>query len=262
MSRSLDLADTLQVAIDAAEAAAVPIMELFRSPNLTAEHKGDGSPVTLADKQAERVIREILQARTPEIDLLGEEEGELDRGRRYRWIIDPIDGTISFSRGLPLFGTLLGLEDRETDEAILGVINLPALGELYAGGHGLGAHCNGQPVFIEDRPMGEGYQSEIICAGDPLWFAESGREDDHSKLTSLPLFRGYCDCFAHAMVLRGSIGATVDPGLAPWDLCASQAVVTAAGGRVFTAPSNVPGKTDAILGAPMIVEDLLERLGW
>ena len=262
MTRTLALAATLQVAIDATQAAAVPIMALFRTPNLSAEHKGDGSPVTEADKAAERIIREALQALSPEIDLLGEEEGELDRGRRYRWIIDPIDGTISFSRGLPLFGTLIGLEDRETEEALLGVINLPALGELYAGGHGLGVRCNDQPIHIVDRPIGEAFQSEIICAGDPLWFEESGRLDDHAKITSFPLFRGYCDCFAHAMVLRGSVGASVDPGLAPWDLCAPQALVAEAGGRVFTVPSREPGKTDAILGAPQIVDELAELLGW
>ncbi len=231
-------------------------------PGLTAEHKGDGSPVTVADRAAERIIRTVLTERTPDVDLLGEEEGSFDRGRRYRWVIDPIDGTISFSRGIPLFGTLLGLEDRQTGEALLGVISLPALGEVYAGGKGLGVRCNGVPVSIPDVELGQGYQSALVCAGDPLWFHESGHGADYDKLTDLSLFRGYCDCFAHALVLRGSIGATVDPGLAPWDLCATQALVPAAGGVVWTQPSPVGDKTDAVIGAPRVVDALVQRLGW
>jgi histidinol-phosphatase len=258
----MDLPDLLQLAVDAAQAASQPILAGFRDPRLHQEHKGDGSVVTEADQAAERVLREVLGAGAPHIDILGEEEGFEDRGSELRWVVDPIDGTISFSRGIPLFGTLIGLEERATGKALLGVISLPGLGEVYAGGRGLGVRCNGQAVRVPDVELGQDHRSAIVCAGDPLWFTEAGRAGDHAKVAQLPLMRGYCDCFAHALVLRGAIGASVDPGLAPWDLCATSALVEEAGGTLFTTPSQQPGKTDAILGAPRVVESLLELLGW
>lgn len=258
----MDLSLMVDVALEAARAAEVPILQHFRTPNLSASHKGDGSPVTIADQKAERVIREVLEARTPDVDILGEEEGALDRGRRYRWIVDPIDGTIAFSRGMPLFGTLIGLEDRETDRKVVGVIHLPAIRETYSGGKGLGVWCGSEQLTIQDRGLGEAYESSIVCGGDPLWFTESGREEAHAIVSQLPLFRGCTDCFAHAMILRGSIGANVDPGLAPWDLAATHALVDEAGGKVHAVPSRQDGKIDAILGAPTLVDTLVETLGW
>ena len=258
----IDLRAALDVATEAALAASEPILRHFRTPNLSASHKGDGSPVTVADQQAERVIRQVLEARTPDFDILGEEEGFVDRGRRYRWVVDPIDGTISFSRGVPLFGTLIGLEDRETGRSVVGVIHLPAIGETYAGGQGLGAWCGGERLTIRDRSLGEAYESAIVGGGDPLWFTESARETSHEHVSKLPLFRGCSDCFAHAMVLRGAFGANVDPGLQPWDLAATAALIEEAGGALFTTPSAQAGKTDAILGAPTLVDHLVEVLGW
>ncbi len=257
-----DLRAALDVALEAARAASVPILQHFRTPNLSASHKGDGSPVTIADQQAERVIREVLEARTPDFDILGEEEGFEDNGRRYRWVVDPIDGTISFSRGVPLFGTLIGLEDRDTGENVVGVIHLPALRETYAGGKGLGVWCGDERITIADRTLGEAYESALIGGGDPLWFAESDREGSHDLISKLPLFRGCQDCFAHAMVLRGAYGANVDPGLQPWDLSATAALIVEAGGALHTTPSAQPGKTDAILGAPTLVAHLVDLLGW
>jgi histidinol-phosphatase len=258
----IDLRAALDVALEAARAAAVPILAHFRTPNLSADYKGDGSPVTIADQKAERAIREVLEARTPFFDILGEEEGFIDNGRRYRWIVDPIDGTISFSRGVPLFGTLIGLEDRDTGEHVLGVIHLPAIGETYSGGKGLGAWCGSERLSIPDRGIGEAYSSALVGGGDPLWFAEAARENSHDLVSKLPLFRGCSDCFAHAMVLRGAFGANVDPGLAHWDLAATAALIPEAGGVVHSVPSSMDGKIDAIFGAPTLVEHLKDLLGW
>jgi histidinol-phosphatase len=257
-----DLRAALDVALEAARAASVPILRHFRTPNLAPTHKGDGSPVTIADQQAERVIREVLEARTPDFDVLGEEEGLQDRGRRYRWVVDPIDGTISFSRGVPLFGTLIGLEDRESGKNVVGVIHLPAIGETYSGGRGLGAWCGPERLRIRDRSIGEAYESAIVGGGDPLWFTESDRKGSHDLVSKLPLFRGCADCFAHAMVLRGAYGANVDPGLQPWDLAATAALIEEAGGALYATASAQEGKTDAIFGAPTLVEHLVSVLGW
>lgn len=264
--RSLDqLREDLDLALTAVRAAEEPILRLFRSSAIGLEHKGDGSPVTLADKAAEAAIREVLTAGSPELDILGEEEGSLDRGRRYRWVIDPIDGTISFSRGIPLFGTLLALEDREEDRSVLGVINLPALGETYSGGPGLGARCGDRELRIVDEApsAGSAQAADLIAAGDPLWFERGGLGEDYFTLARKhPLLRGYTDCFGHAMVLQGAVGAMVDPGLSHWDLAATRALVDAAGGTAYTRPSLQGDTTDLILGRPSLVEQLRDELGW
>jgi histidinol phosphatase-like enzyme (inositol monophosphatase family) len=264
--RSSDqLQDDLRLALAAVRAAEEPILKYFRSDDIGLVHKGDGSPVTLADKAAEAAIREVLLAGSPEIDILGEEEDSLDRGRRYRWVIDPIDGTISFSRGIPLFGTLLALEDRQEDRPLLGIINLPALGETYFGGPDMGTWCGQQELTISDNPASDGpaHAAEIIAAGDPLWFDQAGVGDDYAVLVRHHrLLRGYTDCFGHAMVLRGGVGAVVDPGLSLWDFAASRALVEGAGGSVWMRPSQLEGSTDLILGKPRLVEQLRAELGW
>jgi len=265
MLSSAELKENLGLALRAVRAAEEPILRYFRSTDIGLIHKGDGSPVTLADKAAEAAIRAVLRAGSPDIDILGEEEDSLDRGRRYRWVIDPIDGTISFSRGIPLFGTLLALEDREEDQPLLGVINLPALGETYSGGPALGTWCGQEQLKIVDSPpsAGSAHAADIIAAGDPLWFDNAGVGDDYAVLVrNHRLLRGYTDCFGHAMVLRGGVGAVVDPGLSPWDFAATRALVEGAGGRVWMRPSQLEGSTDLIMGKPRLVDQLREELGW
>ena len=259
------LREHLQLGLRAVAAAEEPILRYFRSQDIGLIHKGDGSPVTLADKAAEAAIRHVLRAGTPEFDILGEEEGSLDRGRRHRWVIDPIDGTISFSRGIPLFGSLLALEDREEERSLLGIINLPALGETYSGGPALGTWCGEQRLTIQDssKALQRGHEADIIAAGDPLWFDQAGVGDDYAVLLkNNRLLRGYTDCFGHAMVLRGGLGAVVDPGLSFWDFAATTALIEGAGGAVWSRPSLLEGSTDLILGKPSLVEHLRIQLGW
>jgi len=98
--------------------------------------------------------------------------------------------------------------------------------------------------------------------GDPLQFMSAGVGDDVLKLARLPLLRGYTDCFGHAQVLRGAVGAMVDPGLALWDVAATRCLVEEAGGRIFVKDSQQEGKYDAILGQPHLVEGLVAGLGW
>jgi myo-inositol-1(or 4)-monophosphatase len=174
--------------------------------------------------------------------------------------VDPIDGTVSFVRGIPLFGTIIALEDTLTGDTLVGVIHLPCLGETYAAAVGLGCTCNGAPVRISDD---SGAGPTVVIAGDRAWFEEAGVADAHDKLSaSTPFFRGYADCFGHAMVLRGAVSVMIDPGLATWDLAASRILVPEAGGRLWTRPSKLDDKIDAILGSPAAVDAMLETLGW
>ncbi len=257
----------LATAVRAARDGAVPILEGFRSADLSRDDKGDGSPVTRFDRAGEVAIRQRLRAEAPDIDVLGEEHGSEDTGSRYRFIVDPIDGTLSFISGIPLFGSLIGLEDREAERMILGVINLPALGELYEGGPDLGVRCGDEVLRIDggagaDTSGESDFRSAIISAGDPLQFQRAGEMEAYRTLAERPLFRGYADCFGHALVLRGSVGAMVDPWLAPWDLAASRALVEGAGGTIFVKPCRDEGRFDVILGQPALVAQIAEQLGW
>jgi len=245
----------LAAAIEAALAAAEPIKRYYQTTDLGLVTKGDGSPVTRADREAESVIRARLAAVPGEpIDILGEEEGYSGSGTRWRWVVDPIDGTRSFVRGIPLFGSMIGLEDTRDGRALLGVIHLPLLGVTYAGAPGLGATRNGVPIRL---PESVALEDAILAVGDVAAFQEAGRESDFRRLTEMHGYvRGYTDCFGHGLVIEGALGAMLDPALNPWDIRATQAIVEAAGGSAIVVPSRMPGKMDALIGNRALVARL------
>ena len=225
------------------------------------EAKRDGSPVTLADREAEHVIRAKLEAAPAgRFDILGEEEGLSGAGTRWRWTVDPIDGTRSFVRGIPLCGSMIGLEDTESGRALAGVIHLPMLGVTYAGAAGLGATKNGAPICLPDSLA---LEDAIIGTGDIAQFAEAGRLEDYRRLTALHGFvRGYTDCFGHGLAVEGALGAVLDPALNPWDLVPTRALIEAAGGTAIVVPSKAAGKFDALLGNRALVARLDGELGF
>lgn len=251
----------LAAAVEAALAAAVPIRRYFGAADFGLQTKGDGSPVTKADREAESVIRATLEAAPAgRFDILGEEEGLSGAGTTWRWTVDPIDGTRSFVRGIPLCGTMIGLEDTGTGRALLGVIHLPMLGVTYAGAQGLGTSRNGKPVRL---PEAVALEEAIIGTGDVAQFAEAGRLEDYRRLTALHGFvRGYTDCFGHGLAIEGALGAMLDPALNPWDLVPTRALVEAAGGIAVVLPSRAPGKFDALLGNRALAARLDRELGF
>ncbi|MGH9287966.1 MAG: inositol monophosphatase family protein, partial [Acidimicrobiales bacterium] len=134
--------ELLDFAVDVVRTAGEMTLRWFRSPDLAVDSKADGTPVTAADRAAERLVRERIAGRFPDDGVLGEEEPEV-RGRSgRRWIVDPIDGTKAFIRGVPLYSTLLALHDG--DGPALGVIGLPALGQVVYAGRGLGCWSDGR----------------------------------------------------------------------------------------------------------------------
>lgn len=255
------LQSLLAAAQAAAEEAGGVIRRYFGGNRLALERKPDGSPVTRADREAEAVIRARLAAAPGgAIDILGEEEGLSGTGTRWRWVVDPIDGTRSFVRGIPLCGPMIGLEDTVDGRALLGVIHLPMLGVTYAGGAGLGATRNGRPMRL---PESVALEDSIIAVGDVAAFREAGREDDFRRLTELHGYvRGYTDCFGHGLVIEGALGAMLDPALNSWDIRASQAIVEAAGGAAVVVTSNKTGKLDALIGNRALVAQLDRELGF
>ena len=247
---SLSLEDALRAACAAADRAREEVLPRFRRVGV--ETKRDGSPVTEADRAAEQVIRATLREAFPEHRILGEEYGEEGGADGPRWVVDPIDGTIAFSRGIPLFATLIAL--LEDGEPVVGLIDLPAVGERYTAVRGGGCRRNGVPTRCSDE---RDLSRAIVSHGDPFCFERYGRADVFQRMArELPLLRGYTDAFGHALVLGGGVGAMVDLDLNVWDAAATRLLVPEAGGRCETLP-EVGGKLGLVLGSPALVEQLL-----
>jgi histidinol phosphatase-like enzyme (inositol monophosphatase family) len=244
----IDLAAAARAAEAAADLARAEILPRFRA--VAVETKGDGSPVTEADRAAERAIRGHLRGTFPDFGVLGEEFGE-EGGDGPRWIIDPIDGTIAFSRGIPLFTTLIALVDE--GEPVLGLIDCPALDERYVGWRGGGCRRNGAPTRVSQETN---LRKAIISHGDPFCFDRFGARATFERMArEIPMLRGYTDAFGHAQVLGGGVDAMVDLALNLWDAAATQILVKEAGGRCLTL-RGPGGKLGLILGSPALVEQL------
>ncbi|MBI4514190.1 MAG: histidinol phosphate phosphatase [Deltaproteobacteria bacterium] len=223
----------LETAIAAARAAGEVALRYFRTA-LAVESKADQSPVTIADRECERRIIEVLSAEFPDYGVVGEEFG-VRPGAGARWIVDPIDGTKSFIRGIPYFASLIGLE--EEGEITLGVIYAPAIDELLYAQKGQGAYDrNGRLRVSERAPL---QQSMVVFGGlnalrrTGYWPALERIVDASARQ------RGYGDYFGHTFVARGQAEAMIEVDLKPWDIAALKIIVEEAGGR-FTDFAGVP----------------------
>lgn len=222
-----DLAYALELA-DAADALTLP---RFRASDLRIETKTDLTPVTDADRATERMLRERIARDRPGDGVLGEEEG--DGGGTVRWIVDPIDGTRNFSRGMPVWATLVALE-RE-GELVCGVVSAPALGRRWWAARGEGAFANGSRIGVSG--VGELSEASVSCTHardlgtlEPLvWHA-----------------RGLGDFWQHVLVAEGALDAAVDSKLALWDHAALEPIVLEAGGRVGEAAGQFVSANGAL----------------
>lgn len=200
----------------------------YRS-NLHVETKADGSPVTIADRAAETAAREWISARFPEDGVLGEEFGEERPGARRRWIIDPIDGTKSFVRGTPLWGTLVAL--CEGERVLAGAAFFPAVGELVAAAPGAGCWWNESRCFVSSV---DALDRATTLTTDERFREHPERRDGWLRVSSAAaVSRTWGDCFGYLLVATGRAEVMVDPVLSPWDAAALQPIVEEAGG-VFT----------------------------
>ena len=215
----------LALALSLADAADAISLGRFRAGDLQVETKPDLTPVTEADRAVETMIRERLAIERRDDGLLGEEFGSLGGGSR-RWIVDPIDGTRNYSRGIPVWATLIALE--EDGELRLGVVSAPALHRRWHAERGGGAWVNDDRVRvsavrqIEDAVLSFALEQPIPALAGYAWHA-----------------RGYGDFWAHMLVAEGAVDAAVDAvGVKVWDLAAIQPIVEEAGGR-FTDAAGV-----------------------
>lgn len=191
------------------------------------EFKGDNTPVTIADKEGERVLRECILGSFPDHAILGEEEGEKEGDGVFRWICDPIDGTKSFVAGVPLYGTLIGVE-RE-GEIVAGVIYLPALDDMVAAGKGLGCTWNGRACRVSQAPLSEAL---VVCSSITRSIQRSDAFLTLADQTYLQ--RTWGDAFGYALAATGRAEVMMDPRKSPWDVGPMPVIFAEAGGRAST----------------------------
>jgi histidinol phosphatase-like enzyme (inositol monophosphatase family) len=235
-------------ATELAHASGRLILDYYRQSLLGAGpaviQKADRSPVTVADREAEALMRAMIERRYPEHQVLGEEggtSGAADASRQ--WVLDPIDGTKSFVHGVPLFGTLIAL--LEEGRPVLGVIHLPVTGELMVGARGQGTCVNGRPVHVRTTErLEEATFAFTDCAqlhrlGLTTGFLEMQRR--------VRVARSWGDCYGHFLVAAGRADLMIDPELKVWDVAALKPCVEGAGGRLTElSGENPPLGTSAL----------------
>jgi histidinol phosphatase-like enzyme (inositol monophosphatase family) len=238
--------DRLVAAIAAARLAAADTLHWFNSPTLVVDTKADASPVTQADRAAEAILRGQLLGAFPDDAFLGEETGATAGTSGYEWIVDPIDGTKSFIRGVPLYATLIGC--RQAGQGVLGVIAIPALDEMVYAARGAGAwHVRGSAAAVPARVSARATLREsLVCSSDFTSFARwsAGRaagEAARGRIESAcGIVRTWGDGYGYLLVATGRADVMIDPLLNAWDAAAVETVVTEAGGR-FTDWRGRPG---------------------
>ncbi len=204
---------------------------------LSAETKGDGTPVTRADREAETLLRDEIGRRYPHHGILGEEFGESRSGASTRWILDPIDGTRSFMRGVPIYGVLIGVEVEGAPAA--GVAHFPALRETLAAALGCGCHWNGRPARVSGVSSLSG---AAVLTTDLAEIQGRPMAAAWEKLVrTTPLTRTWGDCWGHALVATGRAEVMIDPVLAPWDSAPFVPILREAGGRFTDLAGNEKG---------------------
>jgi histidinol-phosphatase len=189
--------------------------------------KGDGSPVTKADREAEQLIRQRIEAKWPDHGIVGEEFGVTREDAEVRWILDPIDGTRSFMRGVPLYGVLIGVE--AAGQPIVGVAHFPALGETVAAGRGLGCFSNGNPCAVSD--VDSLNQSLVLTTDAERILSRPQGAGFRSLMQGSSFSRTWGDCYGHILVATGRAEIMVDPVLSSWDAGPLLTILEEAGGR-------------------------------
>lgn len=224
---ALDWIPLLNEIADSADAIA---LRHFRSADLEIEYKIDESPVTAADRGIEEAARLLMAERRPDAGVLGEESGETGSSGGLRLIIDPIDGTANFARGIPVFATLLAVED--AGEIVAGLVSAPGLGTRWHAVRGHGAYRDGLRIRVSDirtLTAAQLFHAGVLGpSGAPLPPGILG------LLQRVARSRGFGDFYQHMLVAEGSGEIAVDPIVHPWDVAAIQVIVEEAGGNATT----------------------------
>ena len=230
----------LDYALSLADAADELTLERFRAADLRVETKADLSPVTDADRAVERMLRERIARDRPGDGVLGEEEG--DDGGPARWIVDPIDGTRNFSRGIPVWGTLVAYERHGV--ILCGVVSAPALGRRWWAERDGGAFRDGERLHVSDisslsdASVAATYARDLVALEPLVWHA-----------------RGVGDFWQHMLVAEGALDAAVDADLAVWDYGPLGVIVEEAGGRLTALDGTPPSPGTQVVSSNGALHD-------
>jgi histidinol-phosphatase len=243
-------------ALGLAERAAAIGMSIFRH-EVIVKMKSDQTPVTQADTLIEEMIREQVSAAFPDDRILGEERGGDDPSEGRAWVVDPIDATANFARGIPIWATLIALQ--VDGDPVVGVVNAPAIGERYDAVAGGGARENGDPIMVSD--VASVAEAQILFSGAGSWI---GSQRDHAVLQvlgSAKRTRGFGDFWGHVLVARGAAEAMVERELSLWDFAALVPIVREAGGRITTVEGGPPVHGGSVLTTNAAIHaELVRRL--
>jgi histidinol-phosphatase len=237
----------LELALELATAADEISLAHFRT-GIAFETKADLTPVTEADRAVEAELRRVLDRERPSDAILGEEEGTSGGGSR-RWIVDPIDGTRNYARGVPVWATLIALED--SGHVRLGVASAPALGRRWWAERGEGAFADGSRLGVSSIARVE---DAVVSFGHGVAAPRLAARSWHA--------RGFGDFWAHMLVAEGAVDGAIDsPGVSEWDLAAVQVIVEEAGGRFsdFGGVSRIDGGA-AVTSNGLLHDELLASL--
>ncbi|MAY20499.1 MAG: histidinol-phosphatase [Erythrobacteraceae bacterium] len=248
-----------------ADAAGAAIRPLFRG-TWEQERKADRSPVTEADRAAEAAMRAILESERPDDGIIGEEYGKSREGAGRQWVLDPVDGTISFMAGRPIFGTLIAL--MQDGWPVLGIIDQPIAGERWAGRIGEGTTFNGKPVRTRSC---KSLDEAVLATSSPHYF-DSASAEAYMQLAQTVggnerqgtiVYGG--DCYNYGLLAGGHLDIVCEQGLEIYDYAALVPVVEGAGGTVSDWQGN-PLDADSdgtiiALGDPARLDDVLEAMG-
>lgn len=234
----------LEAALRLAHAAGATTLPLFRAGVFEHDVKGDGTPVTLADRAAEAMLRAAIRRAFPRDAIMGEEFGEEEGTSGYRWVLDPIDGTASFMRGVPLYGTLVAVERGE--ESVVGVIHMPALDETVFAAKGAGAWRQrgaGAPARARVSACERLSEGLFLTTSVDYWRRmdlERALPRLESRFKSV---RGWSDCYAHVLISTGRAEACVEPLVHPWDVAPMTVILPEAGGSCTDPEGNTTSRS-------------------
>lgn len=253
----------LELALQMADAADALSMQRYRATDLVVETKPDATPVTEADRAVERMIRERLAAAMPGDGIIGEEFGNDAGANGRRWIVDPIDGTKNYMRGVPVWSTLIGFGD--ADDLAVGVVSAPAMGRRWWAAQGEGAWTRDVDGSVRRITV-----SKVAALTDASFSYSDAHDWDRHSVTPGALQRiidatwrqrAYGDFLSHMLVAEGAVDVSCEPTLSAWDMAALIPIIIEAGGRVSGYRGGEPlAETSLIASNGLLHEAVLARI--